>query len=414
MNPSITQREETYQVALDIIKNTPFYKAFLISADGLEIYMQQFWLTIKKVKKSFFYQIDIDNKTCQIDVELSLKLPQNRRSRLTGVKTNFNTKLVAQVKELGSTDDEAYLLAYKDENHDNIPWYSSNDDESDYDDDEQDESDDSDNDDEEEEDDDDKQKRKKPDEEPKVDDQATDAQPNDDQVIILDSVTHKDKVSVISKSRQAPPHTPTTPPLPATLVPPTQVSNSKAISSTINSQQISWIKPPRCIPEGQSTIEAAKSHSEYELKNILYKKMHKSGSYLIHDTRQELYDALTWSIKLDEITPKEDQSYEKVLKKRDRGDNKDEDPLARPNQGKETKKRRTGKEAESSQKPSKSKESTKGKPPSKSSKTANDANEPQVDPKPRTPKPQWFTQPPRPETHDPDWNIVNMIDDAQE
>ncbi|GKB29439.1 hypothetical protein Tco_0868840 [Tanacetum coccineum] len=70
MNPSATQREETYQVALDIIKNTPFYNAFIIFADVPEIYMQQFWLTIKKVKKSSFYQFEIDSKTCQIDVEL--------------------------------------------------------------------------------------------------------------------------------------------------------------------------------------------------------------------------------------------------------------------------------------------------------------------------------------------------------
>nr|GEW34407.1 hypothetical protein [Tanacetum cinerariifolium] len=33
IDPSMTQREETFQVALDILKNTPFYKAFLISAD---------------------------------------------------------------------------------------------------------------------------------------------------------------------------------------------------------------------------------------------------------------------------------------------------------------------------------------------------------------------------------------------
>ncbi|GJR41127.1 hypothetical protein Tco_1216811 [Tanacetum coccineum] len=70
MDPSVTQKEETYQVILDIIKNTPYYNAFLIYANVLKIYMQQFWLTIKKVKRSSFYQFDIDNKTCQIDVEL--------------------------------------------------------------------------------------------------------------------------------------------------------------------------------------------------------------------------------------------------------------------------------------------------------------------------------------------------------
>nr|GEV79350.1 hypothetical protein [Tanacetum cinerariifolium] len=48
MDPSVTQKKETYQVILDIIKNTPFHNAFLIYANILVIYLQQFWLTIKK------------------------------------------------------------------------------------------------------------------------------------------------------------------------------------------------------------------------------------------------------------------------------------------------------------------------------------------------------------------------------
>ncbi|GJX12977.1 hypothetical protein Tco_0204735 [Tanacetum coccineum] len=70
MDPNLDQKEDIYQVALDIIKNTPCYNAFIISADVYEIYMQQFWYIIKKVKKFSFYQFDLDNKTCQIDVEL--------------------------------------------------------------------------------------------------------------------------------------------------------------------------------------------------------------------------------------------------------------------------------------------------------------------------------------------------------
>ncbi|GJX42975.1 hypothetical protein Tco_0259651 [Tanacetum coccineum] len=33
MDPTLTQKEETYKVILNIIKNTPYYNAFLISAD---------------------------------------------------------------------------------------------------------------------------------------------------------------------------------------------------------------------------------------------------------------------------------------------------------------------------------------------------------------------------------------------
>ncbi|GJS77440.1 ribonuclease H-like domain-containing protein [Tanacetum coccineum] len=40
---TLTQKESTYQVILDIIKSSPCYNAFLITTDFPEIYMQQFW-----------------------------------------------------------------------------------------------------------------------------------------------------------------------------------------------------------------------------------------------------------------------------------------------------------------------------------------------------------------------------------
>ncbi|GKC79285.1 reverse transcriptase domain-containing protein, partial [Tanacetum coccineum] len=38
-------KEATLQVVYDVLKLTPFYKAFQITADVLEIYMQEFWAT---------------------------------------------------------------------------------------------------------------------------------------------------------------------------------------------------------------------------------------------------------------------------------------------------------------------------------------------------------------------------------
>ncbi|GJR39171.1 hypothetical protein Tco_1214855 [Tanacetum coccineum] len=113
-------------------------------------------------------------------------------------------------------------------------------------------------------------------------------------------------------------------------------------------------------------------------------------------------------------------------------DNDDEDPPARPNQGKKTKRRRT-KESESSKKPSSTKETTKGKTLTKGSKTgksdlakepvkepiaevimddagddvAHDDNPPQDTSEPKTRKTlnlEWFKQPPRTPTPDPEWN----------
>ncbi|GJU20330.1 hypothetical protein Tco_1153672 [Tanacetum coccineum] len=72
-------------------------------------------------------------------------------------------------------------------------------------------------------------------------------------------------------------------------------------------------------------------------------------SYLTQDKHQKLYDSLLNSIMLDESIAKGDVNPDKVLKKRDCGDNEDKDPSTGPNQGKKTKRRRT-KESESSKK----------------------------------------------------------------
>ncbi|GKD91770.1 hypothetical protein Tco_1367277, partial [Tanacetum coccineum] len=40
LSSDVTSKEATLQVVYDVLKLTPFYKAF---ADALEIYMQEFW-----------------------------------------------------------------------------------------------------------------------------------------------------------------------------------------------------------------------------------------------------------------------------------------------------------------------------------------------------------------------------------
>ncbi|GJS46321.1 hypothetical protein Tco_0596442 [Tanacetum coccineum] len=53
--------------------------------------------------------------------------------------------------------------------------------------------------------------------------------------------------------------------------------------------------------QAPSSLKAAKSLSEYELKTILFDKMDKSRSYLTHDKHQVLFDALLNSILLDDV-----------------------------------------------------------------------------------------------------------------
>ncbi|GJT08881.1 hypothetical protein Tco_0843343 [Tanacetum coccineum] len=53
-----------------MIKNSTCLKAFTIFADVLEIFMQQFWYTIKKVKDSDSYEFLLANKKCIVNAEV--------------------------------------------------------------------------------------------------------------------------------------------------------------------------------------------------------------------------------------------------------------------------------------------------------------------------------------------------------
>ncbi|GKE30568.1 hypothetical protein Tco_1445952, partial [Tanacetum coccineum] len=70
IDPTMTHKEEIYQVILEIIKNTTFYKAILAYADVPEIYMYQFWFTVTKIKNTDFYEFKLANKKCLVYVEV--------------------------------------------------------------------------------------------------------------------------------------------------------------------------------------------------------------------------------------------------------------------------------------------------------------------------------------------------------
>ncbi|GKF72409.1 hypothetical protein Tco_0208523 [Tanacetum coccineum] len=72
---------------------------------------------------------------------------------------------------------------------------------------------------------------------------------------------------------------------------------------------------------------------------------------------------------IDEANKEKGDKPDSVPKKRDRGDDQDEDPSVGSNQDKKTKKRRFN-ESESSKKTSTTKESSKGKSPARTSKSS--------------------------------------------
>ncbi|GJR28450.1 hypothetical protein Tco_1104682 [Tanacetum coccineum] len=123
IDPTITQREETFQVALDILKHTLFYNAFLISDDVPEIYMQQFWSSICKIKRSSFYEFEVDQKTFQIDAEVFRKIldisPRVENQEFTKPPTTKYLK--AFVLKLGYSSNLS-SVAEMYANHMHQPW----------------------------------------------------------------------------------------------------------------------------------------------------------------------------------------------------------------------------------------------------------------------------------------------------
>nr|GFB73481.1 hypothetical protein [Tanacetum cinerariifolium] len=54
----IQSKEPTLQVVYDVLRNSPFFRAFLVTADVPEIYMQEFWATTKLHQHSIRFKMD--------------------------------------------------------------------------------------------------------------------------------------------------------------------------------------------------------------------------------------------------------------------------------------------------------------------------------------------------------------------
>ncbi|GJS85857.1 hypothetical protein Tco_0752398 [Tanacetum coccineum] len=181
----------------------------------------------------------------------------------------------------------------------------------------------------------------------------------------------------------------------------------------------------------KSTEKAALE--EYDLKSTLYQSMNANKLFNRNPANHRLYHALMEALIEDENAMDKgvaDTVKDHKRKHDDDEDDDDEDPPVGPNQGKKTKRIRT-KEFESIKKPSTTKETPKGKTPTKGSQTGKaalakelveepitevimddagddvvrDDDQPQAASKPKTsktPNLEWFKQPPRPPTPDPE------------
>ncbi|GJW25764.1 hypothetical protein Tco_0039575 [Tanacetum coccineum] len=84
LETTVSQKEETFQVIIDVIKNSTCLKAFTISAEVPEIFMQQNWHTIKKVKVQGedFIEVPNDESTLTFLIDLGYKGPLHKHPNM--------------------------------------------------------------------------------------------------------------------------------------------------------------------------------------------------------------------------------------------------------------------------------------------------------------------------------------------
>ncbi|GJY39728.1 hypothetical protein Tco_0426092 [Tanacetum coccineum] len=83
LSSNIKSKESTLQVSLDALKLTSFYKAFEITADVPEIYMQDFWVTVSRHHSSLRFKMNGKSHTVNVDnfremLQICPKLPRQK------------------------------------------------------------------------------------------------------------------------------------------------------------------------------------------------------------------------------------------------------------------------------------------------------------------------------------------------
>ncbi|GKA54845.1 hypothetical protein Tco_0753794 [Tanacetum coccineum] len=123
LSSTLKSNEPTIQVALDALKLTPFYNAFEVSDDVLEIYMQEFWATVTKHHYSLWFKLNGKSHTVNVDnfrdmLKICPKLPGQKFK-----EPLFEEEILPLIRDLGHTGD-IKVLSDVNINHMHQPWRS--------------------------------------------------------------------------------------------------------------------------------------------------------------------------------------------------------------------------------------------------------------------------------------------------
>nr|GEW12768.1 hypothetical protein [Tanacetum cinerariifolium] len=119
----ITSKETTLQMVYDVLQLTPFYKAFLVTADVPEIYMQELWATATVYHHSIRFKMD--NKKRIINLEYFREM-MHICPRLPGQTFDdlpFEEEIIAFLRFLGHSGEIRKLVDVN-KNKLHQPWRS--------------------------------------------------------------------------------------------------------------------------------------------------------------------------------------------------------------------------------------------------------------------------------------------------
>nr|GEW27782.1 hypothetical protein [Tanacetum cinerariifolium] len=123
LSSNLKSKESTLQVALDALKVTIFYNAFVISAHVPKIYMQEFWVTVSRHHSSLCFKLNGKSHIVNVDnfrdmLKICPKLPGQifEEPPLEEVIKSF-------LRDLGHTGEIKFLFDVN-VNHMHQPWRS--------------------------------------------------------------------------------------------------------------------------------------------------------------------------------------------------------------------------------------------------------------------------------------------------
>ncbi|GJZ85514.1 hypothetical protein Tco_0650853 [Tanacetum coccineum] len=110
LSSDLKSKEVTLQVVYDVLKLTPFYKAFQITANVPKIYMQEFWATAKVHQHSIRFKMNNKKHIVNLEyfremLQICPKLPDQQFE-----ETPFEDAILAFLRDLGHSGEIKVII----------------------------------------------------------------------------------------------------------------------------------------------------------------------------------------------------------------------------------------------------------------------------------------------------------------